>query len=113
MLLEKMLREFDDVIAPVVQRWYADIDTIEAIEQIQPKRALCHPIGKMLIRGRHDSSVDADTLDRSQERGLCHRREIGDLSKNSVPPPAVSSTVSTGVAQLITTNGLARRRLIA
>ncbi len=80
--LEKVVRELDDVGAPLAQRGHAHVDAAQAIEQVGPKQPLLDEILQTAVRSGNDPDVDAmcavsadaldgQILDGAQQLGLC------------------------------------------
>ena len=59
MALEKILRQLDHVFPPVTERGDLDVDTVEAIVQVQPEAPLLNEHCEGAVRRYDDPRVDA------------------------------------------------------
>src|SRR5579863_8909243 len=92
--LNEVLGEQRDVFAALAQRWQANLNHVEAIEQIFAESSLLNFFGQIFVGGRDDAHIDfnflraADAVETAllqdaQEIGLQLGRDVADfIEKN-------------------------------
>ena len=59
MALQKIVRELENVGAPLAERRYAHVDTAQPVEQVRAKDTSLDEFGQPPVGCRDDSNVDA------------------------------------------------------
>ena len=100
-LPQEMGRQQRNILAPVAQRRQADLDGVQAEQQILPEAPLRHRDAQVGIGGREDAHIHAPRLGRADALELAGLEVRSSLdcspcemlaisSRNSVPPSAIS-----------------------
>ena len=88
---QKMAHQRLNVLWPITQRWYQQMNDIEAVEQVLPKGATCDLIQQYAVRRRHNphvhrrrttfrtNSVDIAILKKPEEERLHPQTHLTDL----------------------------------
>ena len=98
-LLEKVLDQERDVVAPLAQGRELDADDLEAVIEVLAELPFGDGVGQVAMRGRDQADVDLDRLvaahaddlaafEHAQQLDLDRNRHVADLVEKSVPPLA-------------------------
>src|SRR5271154_3556561 len=92
----EVFRQLQDFSRPIAQRGHLQLDHVEAVVEVLAEALLLYQLFEMLIGRRYDARIDfdrlrtADALERAllqktQQLGLNHRRQVPNLVEQNRP----------------------------